>query len=466
MTNAMDRIVIRFGETKITAEERIRIESAKKQLKNMESLGAMSNIGLFKKRKQDLKKIIAQDTGSQEMNLLDFLKTDSSQLPEKEQQVQKLLAFLYELNEKDPPIFKKFPIRDKSLIIDCTTISYEGTGGAYNNNANTIFMCHNNYNDEQLLEVLAHELKHAEHWVDMQNYNTYQIHQLNFLKEAQADVCGKWVKREFSYTNKNENKEETDEYSAINNLLLALFDNQSNVDKFVFGSLASDDMPYHLENFLNNKRLYVSYKDDYDKKLPIIYKDKGLTRIPAVFGIEKQDEVKILKILNKRVSKKARTPDNLLTQAMHNDDAQTIQKLLPMKDETGAYLVSDQSVFKLLALACYKNADIYQATQQSGRMTKDDYQDLLGSVLHFPENEICTSKEMKERQKVFNSIISLKDKKGNFIISNDEIKEQIAYTEMMEEKESEQFIKYAKKSMEKIRKNIHLFQQIKDDYTK
>ena len=460
MTNAMDRIVIRFGETKITAEERIRIESAKKQLKNMEALGAMSNIGLFKQRKKDLKKIIAQDTGCQEMNLLDFLKTDASQLPEKEQQVQKLLAFLYDLNEKTPPVFKKFPIRDKSLVIDCTTISFEGTGGVYNNNANTIFMCDSNYNDKQLLEVLAHELKHAEHWVDMQNYNTYQIHQLNFLKEAQADICGKWVKREFSYTNKNENEEQTDEYSAINKLLLALFDNQSNVDNFVYGSLASEDMPYHLENFFNNTRLYGIYKDDYDEKLPISYKDKGLTRIPAVFGIEKQDEVKILKILNKRVPKKARTPDNLLIQAMHNDDAQTIKKLLLMKDETGAYFVSNQSVLNLLSLACYKNADIYQATQQSGRMTKEDYQDLLGSVLHFPEHEICTPKEMKERQKIFADLISQKDEKGCFILPDDEINEQLAYTEIMESEEALPLLKYAKTAIAKARPV--LLQKIKE----
>ena len=219
-------------------------------------------------------------------------------------------------------------------------------------------------------------------------------------------------------------------------------------------------MPYHLENFFNNTRLYEIYKDDYDEKLPISYKDKGLTRIPAVFGIEKQDEVKILKILNKRVPKKARTPDNLLIQAMHNDDAQTIKKLLLMKDETGAYFVSNQSVLNLLSLACYKNADIYQATQQSGRMTKEDYQDLLGSVLHFPEHEICTPKEMKERQKIFADLISQKDEKGCFILPDDEINEQLAYTEIMESEEALPLLKYAKTAIAKARPV--LLQKIKE----
>ena len=461
MMNTMDRIIIRFGETRITAEERLQIENAKKQLSKMEALGALSNMGIFRKQKRDLKKIIAKDTTSQEMSLLDFLKLDTSQLPEKEQQIQKLLAFLYELNEKKPPVFQKFPIREKPLVIDCSTISFEGTGGVYNNNANTIFVCHNNYNDKQLLEVLAHELKHAEQWFDMSDYNTYQTHQINFLKEAQADICGKWVKRQLLKTKKTNTPEEA---SAEEKLLLAVFGNQFNVEDFIYGTIASEDMHFHLENFLNNKRIYQIYKDDYDEKIPILYKDKGLTRIPAVFGIDKQDEVRILKILNKRIPKKARTPDNLLIQALRNKDAKTIGQLLPMKNDKGDYLVSKQAIFKLLTLECYKNENIYLATHQSGRLETEDYHDLLGSVLHFPEDEICDSKEMKERKKIFAHLVKAKNSKGQFILSNDEINEQLAYTEMMENETALPLLKYAQTVMAKSR--ALPLQKLKDEHTR
>lgn len=456
MTNAMDGIIIRFGGKKITAEERFRIEKAKKQLKSMEELGCMANFGVFKKRKKELQKIINQDLTSQELPLADFLKLDENNLSEKERQIQKLLICLYRLNDNTPPIYKRFPVRNNPLVIDCTTISFEGTGGIYKNNENMILVSHQNYNDGQLMDVLAHELKHAEQWIDSDtdNFNMYQVHQIKFLKEAQAYACGNWVRRQFE----EENPQFMEELSIEEKFLRCLFAEELN------RGIASKDMAFHLESFFDNEPIYRQYKDEYDKRLPIFYSDKGLTRIPDVFGIEKKDEVKILKILNERTPKRARTPNNIALQAFYNQDVKTLRAVVPMKDKKGEYLVSDETILQIMVSECYKNLNMFMAMHDSGRLNKADYEDLLGSVLHFSENEEMSEKEINGRKKVFKTLLSLKDKKGDFLIQNQEIEKCIYFAETWEEGEGLAFVKYAKNCMQRMRPQS--LQKMKDNHTR
>lgn len=48
---------------------------------------------------------------------------------------------------------------------------------------------------------------------------------------------------------------------------------------------------------------YPNYKEKYDKQWPISRDDKGLEHLPKSFGISKNEEAKIIEILNKKVIK-------------------------------------------------------------------------------------------------------------------------------------------------------------------
>ena len=461
LKNSRDGVVVRFGAERITVEERNQIERAKLRLARLESDKDLCNLIWFKKERLKLKKNIAKDTKSKELPIQEFLKLDSSLLSKKEQQVQRVLSFLYKQNESETPIYKKFPDREIPIVIDCTTISHEHTLGVYSHSINSILVGNYTDRDEKLVSTLAHELKHAEHWIDMQaeNYNAYQIHQLLFLKEAQANACGDWVLRRYEKTHIKEKIPQTPEEK----LWVSLLGNNENLADEILGSMASEDMPYHLNRFLSNDVYACAYKDDYDLRYPILYTDKGLIRIPSVFGIEKKDEVKVLKILNTYIPKKARTPDARVVQACKNNDIRTIKKLLSQKDENGSFLVSDDIVTQLTIFECYKNAAMYDAVLKANRLTKDDKIDLIRSIFHFSEQEECSESELKERKKVFKKIAFEKDEKGCFVVSKEDMMEEIYFAEAMEEKGSDDILKYAKMVLKK--RESSQVQKSKDDYS-
>ena len=455
VTNSMDEIIVRFGSKRIFEEERNRIEKAKLRLAELNQNAHFSNLKYFKKEKIRLQKIIAQDMKSKTLPLVEFLKLDVTELSAKELQLQRVLSFLYKQNESEIPLYKKFPARECPLVIDCTTIPSENLAGLYSGAFNTVIVGDNVSKDEQLASTLAHELKHAEHFLgdEFLNYNSYQIHQISFLKEAQATACGDWVLRQY--------KKEFQIEDAPEVLLLKMLFGS----KIKQGTMASADMPFHLNKFLDNERYACVYKDEYDARHPILYTEKGITRIPAVFGIEKKDEVSVLKILNSRIPRRARTPDNQVRQALENNDIKAIKTLMAKKDKDGKYLVSDHILLKLMFCDCYKNLALYEAVQKSNRLTKDDKNDLLGSVFHFSEGLECAQDEITERKKVFKKLVSEKDENGKFVFSSDEVMEWIDFCETTEEDEKAfEMAKFAKSFMKK--RDISKVQSKMNNHTK
>ena len=455
VTNSMDEIIVRFGSKRISEVERNRIERAKLRLAEINQDDQLSSLKFFKKEKIRLQKIIATDMKSKTLPLIEFLKLDASDLSAKEQQLQRVLLFLYKQNESSIPLYKKFPKRECPLVIDCTIIPNANLAGLYSGAFNTVIVGDNVSKDEQLVATLAHELKHAEHFLGDKflNYNSYQIHQISFLKEAQATACGDWVLRQYK-------KEFQIEEAPEIKLLLSLFG-----PKVKQGTMASSDMPFHLNKFLDNERYACVYKDEYDVKHPILYTEKGLTRIPSVFGIEKKDEVRVLKILNSRIPRRARTPDNQVRQALENNDIKTIKTLMAKTDKSGKHLVSDHILMNLMLCDCYKNLALYDAVLKSNRLTKEDKNDLLGSIFHFSDGLVCDEIEMDERKKVFKKLVSEKDEKGNFVFSSDEVMEWIDFSETIEEDEkAREMAKFAKSFMKK--RSIPKVKNKMNNYTK
>ena len=123
------------------------------------------------------------------ITLKEFLEMDDSVLNSAEGKIKKALAYLYEKNDKEPPLFKEFPDRgEKKLTIDCTTIPLDNALAHYVGDDNVIeFTSSTEIVD--LISTLAHELKHAEQF-SQECLSLYKNHtkaqQIDFIVEAQA----------------------------------------------------------------------------------------------------------------------------------------------------------------------------------------------------------------------------------------------------------------------------------------
>lgn len=139
------------------------------------------------------------------VTLREFLNIPTKQLPKKQQKIQQALDFIYKLNEKNPPLFSRFPNwrEGKPLTIDCVSVTTKSddTATASFNTFHNVIRFQNTNASSDFVEVIAHELKHAEQNSEESYHlhkiyfkqNAYRYHQLRFLEEAQAYLFGNYV---------------------------------------------------------------------------------------------------------------------------------------------------------------------------------------------------------------------------------------------------------------------------------
>ena len=77
MANSMDKIVVKYGVSVVDGED-------------------------FKEREKKLRR-------AKTVSITDFFNVSPDELTETERKVQNALKLIYEINEKDPPLFQKFP---------------------------------------------------------------------------------------------------------------------------------------------------------------------------------------------------------------------------------------------------------------------------------------------------------------------------------------------------------------------
>ena len=132
----------------------------------------------------------------------EFLNIEPKKLSKKEYTLQKVMARLYHLNERIPPLFYTFPERpNKPLVIKADTInrcSSNNIGALYDSDDNYIQFENTGSGDNYLLNELAHELKHAEQYSEerrnlFKEKNGLICHQIDYLDEAQAYAFGDYV---------------------------------------------------------------------------------------------------------------------------------------------------------------------------------------------------------------------------------------------------------------------------------
>ena len=161
MANSMDKIVVKYGVSVVDGED-------------------------FKEREKKLRR-------AKTVSITDFFKVSPDELTETERKVQNALKLIYELNEKDPPLFQKFPdfrSDERPLTINLTSAEkdQENVWAAFIPVDNSIIF-QRAQDPVSLISTLAHELKHAEQ-CDEEVYkkvfgwqDSYELQQLNFYKK-------------------------------------------------------------------------------------------------------------------------------------------------------------------------------------------------------------------------------------------------------------------------------------------
>ncbi|MBR5130216.1 MAG: hypothetical protein IKV03_03230 [Alphaproteobacteria bacterium] len=361
----------------------------------------------------------------------EFLKLQSSELSEKDQKIQKVFGYLYELNSKDPPIFGEFSKGNKPVLINCVDMPTGGedTCGTFTPNTNEIrFNDIHNVDELKLFLILAHEMKHAEQsqGVSKNNLNSYQQHQLGFLDEVQAYG---FEDRVYYSLGKSHPLLKEKMKNKVNQFFYSLLADEYQACKTTEEAERISTLKKMKEFFSPKlKYLYETYKDDYDFHYPIGNSDEGLKSLPKSYGFSEEGEKEIIQCLNYLVPREGRTPEAQMLQAIKNDDFNKAASLIDQKDKTGQYVISDNQ-YDLLILDCLKKTPLLDVLQTSERLNKKS---ILNGMSHMiVDLEARNDADQGEMEnipkeninKCFNFLISRKDEKGIPLVSKADVKE-------------------------------------------
>jgi|GEM_PF-2640330 len=232
--------------------------------------------------------LLPGETKKQTVPLKEFLTLPQDQLTEQNQKIQKALGQLYKLNDREPPLFHSFPKREVGpLVIDCTPITEGNFGAHYVSGENKVEIVESELESTELhlIDIFAHELKHAEQfseelneiWNKSKKDDGLAFHQLGYLIEAQAYAFGNYVTYLFQLESS---------YPEIH----------WRYDKPIYPILEKHTQGKSIDNFsdfqceIMEKVLPIIYedelyRDEYDLRSPILRRDKGLTveDIPVSF---------------------------------------------------------------------------------------------------------------------------------------------------------------------------------------
>ena len=227
-----------------------------------------------------------EETTPHHVTIKEFLALPQDQLTEQNQKVQKVLGQLYQLNDREPPLYHSFPKREAGpLVIDCTPCPQFFTA-SYNQDGNFIVIEESalELTELSLLGVFAHELKHAEQFSE-ETYKIYKntekddglaYHQLEYLAEAQAYAFDGYVEYLVGLNSSDGNSlldvGSSFELPMIKEYLpiLERHTKDKSVDNF-------SDIEYEIMEKILPILYYTQYRRNYDSTNPISNEDKGLT---------------------------------------------------------------------------------------------------------------------------------------------------------------------------------------------
>ncbi|MDY6407754.1 MAG: hypothetical protein SPL08_03520 [Pseudomonadota bacterium] len=285
--------------------------------------------------------------GSKKMT--DFLAVSPDTLTNAERDVQEALAFIYRKNT-EKSLFGIFPSwrKDSPLTIDCTHIPNSETrySGAYSLATNQIRL-EKATQETDLINILAHELKHAEQAtreVFAVEYGDDNLakHEMGFFQESQSYPFGMYVTL-LKAQEENATAPEKAE-KRIDRLTTEAF--QKVLDIFIAESI---NKPYaQLEEKLILATLPIMYrsvyKADYDTKSPLGINDKGLSQIPESFPLKKKPSATLLTKLMETPKEPYR---NLIGWLTHNQKWEEAAQKISETGPDGQYKASKLERFNL-----------------------------------------------------------------------------------------------------------------------
>lgn len=277
-------------------------------------------------------------------------------LTETEHKIQEATRLVYELNEKDPPLYKNFNNRNpkKPLTINCSDAESVRNANAYYHPAKNEVCFVSKYGDLTL--SLVHELKHAE-----QNGNE-ELLQIENGHDNKAKKEN-WLMNEVdSFYTEIVACAELGQGEPVFGNLLKLYQNpppellnekgQKDIPKIkqhimaeIFRTISS---PFGERSYLKQTELYF----------PVLDSDEGLKKMPKHYGLT--DE--FLSILNE-VPKEAQTNAGKIHQHYVNHRENQIPELhIPREDRASAlndlfYRLSQKDIPELHSLMTLQDTD-------------------------------------------------------------------------------------------------------------
>lgn len=359
-----------------------------------------------------LVKYIALDSKSPAITTYkDFLTLSPEKLPSDTLWLQKEMARLYNLNNRRVPLYHSFPKRkNKSpLTIDASTIEKaeekEHSTASFVQGINSIIF-YQAAKECNLLNILAHELKHAEQFSDdrtLINENGLALRQLEYLAEAQAYTFEAYIwlidcienKRSFSTYQKDLSSFER--HGIIS---------KNKYEKYIKENSSPDWKSFESENLLKIlfKLYYHSYyKNNYDECFPPVKKtDTDILQIPESFYFSKKFINKeLLKALKKAPRKSAKKETRFLQLLLNNQRQKAkiflLQNFIKKKSiiQGGLDLLDDYSLLNHISLKDYRNL-LKKLKQCGANLDKQDEDGHTSLMLAVMEDNIDKIKALAD----------------------------------------------------------------------
>ena len=340
--------------------------------------------------------VLLGETKARCVLLKDFLALPQDQLTAQNQKIQKVLGQLYQLNDREPPLFHSFPKRNVGpLIINCTPIA-ANCSAHYVLEENKVEIVERTLESTELflIDTFAHELKHAEQsseeFCDLFNAiikkgDGLAYHQLNYLKEAQAYAFGSYVSH-LATLNYSYPKQPKLRYDKAISTILEAHSKGENIDAF------SDIEHEIIKRFLPIIYSRGSYRDEFDLNVPISKEDTGLTEgeIPASFHFKQPRETLLLL---QQMPQEARTLEGKELQFRKNH-----------RELIGAiYCGSAESLKQLV-----------EDSLKSGKVSYGELSEIIEKVFTLPLN-VVSKKHVRASKKQLNFFLDLKIDSWHFM---------------------------------------------------
>ena len=299
-----------------------------------------------------------EDEEKEPVTVPEFLKIPAKQLTDMEHRVQKALAFIYEQNGKEPPLFLEFADSPEApLTIDCLNLpkkQSKKTIAWYSPGQNLIGF-EQTWKKVDLINTISHELKHAEQFSKecfelevqyIQEKNEAKSQKLKLVKETQAQIFGTYVSMLKCKGRKIPKRILKDLLSSFYNGVdkdgvhfpgvKDLLEEQPDVTKWNYQEIEKRLLPASYISLLKS-----GYKKDYDCDMPIKMSDlqDQNIHIPSSFRITGPTD-----FISDFSYEKVKTPFGRLMQLIANpSDTLTDEdiKLIESEDKKyGEYLLN------------------------------------------------------------------------------------------------------------------------------